>query len=458
MVQLISLVVLSRILSPAEYGVAAMAATVIILANVVGDLGLSMSALQAKDVTDQDRSNLFWLNLCTGVVLGVAIAVLAVPIASFYRQPELAGVLVVFAASMPLAGVSVQYRVEWTRRRKMARVVLVESIAVVSGLLLAVLGGVAGWGAFVFAVQAVWIAAVSCVGLAIGSGWRAGLFRYNGAVGSHGRYGATTLLVQVLNYAASNVDNIIVGRSLGALSLGLYSRAFQLVSMPLQQVASPLTRVLLPGLSAAARVGELEIRLTRLQFMLCWPILLALSILAASAPVLIPLVFGARWAGAVIPLEVLIVGAIFQVLGYCYYWGYLATGRVRALLVAELPGRLLVLAGAPLLVGHGLVVVSSVVALGSLVVWGGSTVALRRQTGVSQVPLALAGLQVVVCALAAAGVAVGVGVLAESIGLGALSQLLTRVVSWGVVASLWLKFVPGAWRSVRQARAEIGLL
>jgi PST family polysaccharide transporter len=122
-----------------------------------------------------------------------------------------------------------------------------------------------------------------------------------------------TTLSRLANFAAANADYFVVGRWLGAAALGLYSRAFQLMSLPMYEFSSVISCVLFP---AYARIQNDTDRLRRaylgaicLSFLVIMP---ALTILAVTAPDLIAICFGPAWTGAALPLQILCIGGVFQ--------------------------------------------------------------------------------------------------------------------------------------------------
>src|SRR5688500_15222187 len=72
--QLISTVLLARLLTPGEHGLIAMAAAVVGFVALFKDLGLSMATVQQRQITDQQVSNLFWLNVSLSFVLMLVTA------------------------------------------------------------------------------------------------------------------------------------------------------------------------------------------------------------------------------------------------------------------------------------------------------------------------------------------------------------------------------------------------
>ena len=127
------------------------------------------------------------------------------------------------------------------------------------------------------------------------------------------RFGTGTSLARLASFAAANGDYFVVGRWLGTTALGLYSRAFQLMSLPMYQFSSVINYVLFP---AYAKIQNDTDRLRRaylgslsLSFLVILP---ALTSLGIAAPELIAGCFGAQWIGATLPLQILCIGGVFQ--------------------------------------------------------------------------------------------------------------------------------------------------
>ena len=91
MIQLVSTVILARILKPEDFGTFGMVTAITTFANLFRDAGLSTAAIQREDLTGKQQSNLFWLNIGVGTILAFLIAASAPLISSFYHRPTLVG-------------------------------------------------------------------------------------------------------------------------------------------------------------------------------------------------------------------------------------------------------------------------------------------------------------------------------------------------------------------------------
>jgi PST family polysaccharide transporter len=214
-------------------------------------------------------------------------------------------------------------------------------LALIGAIILASLD----YGVTALVVQQLIIAVVTATVLVAFSRWLPGLPKRNHSVMSLINYSYPTLAAQILNYFSVNIAQIAIGRTLGATAVGLYSRAYQLFTLPLQQVASPMTRVALPRLARAWRDGSFEETLNRMQLLLNYLLITALLFIVAVAHSLTAILLGDGWESTASTLQILAIGGIFQVLGYTYYWAFLASGKTALILRYETPARVLMIVG-----------------------------------------------------------------------------------------------------------------
>ena len=120
------------------------------------------------------------------------------------------------------------------------------------------------------------------------------------------RFGIGSTGVGLFSYIAQQADYFVVGRWLSSEALGLYTRAFTLVHVPLGMVASVLSPVLFPSFAHVqhdpARVRDILARTVSTIATITWP---TLALFAVTSPELIPSVFGEQWKGAVVPVQIM---------------------------------------------------------------------------------------------------------------------------------------------------------
>lgn len=368
-VQAAAIIILSRILDPRDFGIYAMTAVVVGLALLLSDFGLSLATVQADNISDQLRSNVFWINVLSGTVCALVVVLLAGPIALFYEEPLVRPLLYAVSAMFILNSAYAQYTANASRELRFRHLAVAEVTAQACGLIAAIIAGMAGWGYWALAMQQLSASFVMLMVLVIQSRWFPQLPRAAEPLAPLLRFGKDTLGVQLLNYATNNADSLLLGRFSGAAALGLYDRAFQIFKVPMQQIAAPLTRVALPLLSRVKdtpRFGEVA---GSAQTALTWSLGSVFAVAAVAAEPGIEILLGDRWSAAVPLFTILCFAGMLQAMGYGYYWVFLAKGltglQFRYSLITRIIGVLLIVLGTL----WGALGVSLAVALGNLINW-----------------------------------------------------------------------------------------
>lgn len=313
LVQLLTLVLLARVLTPEDFGLAAIALVVVAFGRLFAQIGVAPALVQRQTLEDRHVATGFVLSVGLGLGLGVLIFALADPLAGIMRMEGLAPVVAVSALAFPiqsLATVSEALLQRQSRFRALA-VSLVVSQAL-GFLLVAFVLALLGWGALALAVAGVAQVALRSallVGLQLhkvrGFDARAG-WELIGFGGGH-------TLAKLGNQIALQGDYIVTGRWLGAEALGLYTRAYQLMTLPASVIGGALDMVLFP---AMARLQGDRDELAR--WFLRGSGAVALLTLPASAAVLVLapeivlVLLGAQWTGLIPALYVLALGMTFR--------------------------------------------------------------------------------------------------------------------------------------------------
>ncbi|WP_310962181.1 lipopolysaccharide biosynthesis protein [Nocardioides terrisoli] len=392
--QAMSIVVLARLLSPSDYGLIAMVTAIVGVAEVLRDFGLTFASVQAKVMTRELQDNLFWLNALAGLVLSVAAYFAAVPIADLYGEPRLVPITHVVCWVFLINGISAQARADLNRRLRFGTLALGDTGAVLIGFVATLVAALLGAGYWALVVQLVLPTILATVFYLVAAGWIPGRYHREVSTMAMLRYGASLVANQVLNYAMINSDSVIIGTRLGAASLGIYDRAFQLLALPLSKLSVPATKVALPLLSRVQAEPERFRRLLlRGQTVVVHPVLLLFSVMVGFGEILIPLVLGGQWHPAVVPFQILCFGGCLNALTVVTNWAFMATGSMRAYLkVTAVTAPVTV---ACMYVGSrwGIDGVAAGFTLGTAAYWPMSLWWLRRQPQVPGIVLLRRGLR-----------------------------------------------------------------
>lgn len=329
-VMLASIVVLARLISPDQYGLMAMAMAMIGIAEIFRDFGLSTAALQAKDLTSQQQSNLWWINLAIGATLTLVVFLLAHPIAGFYGQPDLIPVIQVVSVIYLLGSASTQFRVHINRQLRFVALSTADVVPYALGFFAALWMALLGAGVWALVAQQIVAALSGLILSVIFAHWWPGLPR-RASMSNLVKFGLSLAATQTISYATRNVDSIALGRVWGASVVGTYDRAYQLMVMPLNQINAPLSKVAIPVL---ARLQDEKERLVayirQAQLVAIYVTAAGFALLAALGPQVVEVLLGPAWGPSGLIVSALAVGGVFRSLVQICYWIYMSQGLATA--------------------------------------------------------------------------------------------------------------------------------
>jgi PST family polysaccharide transporter len=248
--------ILARLLAPADYGLYGMVFALEAFLLVFADLGLSMATVQKAELTGPQVSTLFWVNLAFSGLLSLVTASAAPAVAWFYREPRLVGVTLWLAPGFLMAGLGTQHAALMQRRMRFGRLAACDAAALVAGGAAGVWMALKGLGVYAIVGQTLsQTAARSALAWAL-SGWLPGLPVRGSGVRGMLRFGGYLAGFNIVNYFARNLDKVLLGRFWGAAPLGLYTRAYALMTYPISLVSQPMGQVMIPALSRLQKDTE----------------------------------------------------------------------------------------------------------------------------------------------------------------------------------------------------------
>jgi len=313
-------IILAHLLTPHEFGLAGMALLFTGIGVAFGDLALSAAIIQRRELREEDRSTAFWTNVAAGsfiMLFGIAISPL---VADFFGQPSVAPLFAATSVVFLLYALCSTQSALLTREMNFRPLEIRGMVAGFVSAAAAVALAVAGAGAWALVGEALVQAGTSLVLLWTLSDWRPKFMYSRESLRSLGSYSTKTLASQMLGYFVNNVDNLLVGRVLGSVALGLYSVAYSTMFVPVSRISQPLQQVLF---SAFAKIQHEPRRLAD-----AWArgnqVISAVNVpaflgMAVIAPEFVPVVLGQNWEAAVPVLQFLSlagVGATLQTLNW----------------------------------------------------------------------------------------------------------------------------------------------
>lgn len=325
---LLANIVLARLLTPADFGLMAMAAVVLGFVDIFKDLGTGAALIQREEVSDALLSSVFWFNLAFGVLATLAAVACAPLIALAYKEPRVAPVVAGMALSFLLSSMAIVQNSMLQRELQFATLTKIEitaaSVSYAVGIGAALLGhGVWSLVYLVLTNSALFLVLVWTV-----SSWRPRLLFIWSEFRQVMRYSLNLASFNVLFYLAQNVDNVVIGRYLGSESLGWYDLAYRLMTFPLQAISAVFGKVMLPYYSRVQdklpQFRRAFLRVSGAIAFITFPLMLGL--LAVREPFVLT-VFGPRWTPVIALLALFAPLAALRSVQTTTGSIYMATGR-----------------------------------------------------------------------------------------------------------------------------------
>lgn len=342
LIRIASLVILARLLNPRDFGLVGMVTALTGVLSLLRDFGLSSAAIQRDTVTEQQLSLLFWINIALGAMLWLATLAIAPAVAAFYRQPQLLGLTAALGSAFLFNAAGVQHSALLQRCLRFTALAVINVVALIVGTAIAIAGAMAGYGYWALAAMAIASPLVATVGFWFAAGWVPGVPRRGTEIRSMLGFGGSLTLTGMIVYVAYNIEKVLIGRVWGVDAIGIYGRAYQLISIPTENLNSAVGEV---AFSALSRLQADPVRLRRYFLkVLAFVLGLSLPITIASALFADDLVFvllGPHWkdAAAIVRLlaPTVTIFAIINPLGWLIFsMGMVARGVKAAPVLAML--------------------------------------------------------------------------------------------------------------------------
>lgn len=444
----VTIAILTRLLSPHDFGVVAVALTVLPILYLLSDFGFAAYVIQADEVDDRLLSTAFWYSSVSGILLALALGLIAGPIGSLLDVDGLGKVLwgcapavvAVTLASVPQA---------LLKRRMQFRALAMQAVAAsAAGQAVAIALAIAGYG--VWALVGQLVVSELVIGLAawVAAGWWPRLrfsFREFMTMAS---FGTKVVGVQAIGLVRSWGETAIIGSVIGVAGLGYLRIAQKLIQVTQDLSAAAILPVSTVAFARLRENGErlrrAYLRASTVSYAIVAPILV---LVAVGAPSIVPVLFGSGWDDSVLPTQALAIAgiltlgatldqALFYGCGRPGEWFVYALG-VEAVTLATTAGAVhLGLAG----VSIGFTVVAAVA---TVVRWW----LVKRVIGTSFLDLAANFGRVAFTV----GVAGGLGLLTMELtsSLPALVRLIpTGVVVLATHLTLMRTFIPEAYETI----------
>lgn len=336
-ISLVVVGVLSRLLSPDDFGIVAIATVIINFFSIFTDMGISPAIVQQKELTGRDLSDIFSFTVFSGVGISLLFFGASWPIATYYKSEILRTLCQLLALNLFFASANIVPSALFNKNKEFKFIALRSFVIQVASGAAAVAAALLGAGLYALIINpilsSILMFAISYrrypqpLRLTLGLGAMRKIFGYS----------AYQFLFNLINYFSRNLDKLLVGKYLGMSALGYYDKSYRLMMLPLQNITQVITPVMHPILSDfqddRQRLAASYERIVRLLAFAGFPIGVCLFFTAKELTVIL---FGAQWIPSVAVFRILTLSVGLQIILSSSGSIFQASGDTRSLFVCGL--------------------------------------------------------------------------------------------------------------------------
>lgn len=320
--------ILARLLSPNDFGLVAMVVALTGIFDAFTTAGLSSATIQKHEISIEQVSALFWVNILVGILLTLLCAGSAYLISTFYHEPRLLWIAFAIAPGFLLNAAGVQHAALLERNLRYVTLSAIDTSALCVGVVVGVLLALHGFGYWALIAPTLISPAINSLGFWIATGWIPGPPRRGANIRSLLHFGGTVTLNNLVVYIGYNAEKVLLGRFWGAGPLGLYTRAFQLIGIPTATINGAVGAVLFSALSRMqddpARLRNFYLKGYSIVIAVTVPITMFSCVFAHD---IVTVILGPQWTESatifrLLAPTILVFGIINPT-----YWLLIATGK-----------------------------------------------------------------------------------------------------------------------------------
>jgi len=325
---IISIAILARLLTPADFGIIAVAGTVVAAIEILSSFGFDWALLRQRDLSNDYLNTAWTLRILLGLFTLTALGLVAHAAATFYQLPQLQYVLFALGVGSLVGSLENIGTVYFRRDFDFHKEFLLRTISKLSGFLVTVISALMfrSFWALVAGMLAV-RASITFASYGLHRYRpRLTLAKFRELVG----FSSWLLIGNLVDYLSQRFFDLYLGRVFGPSANGLFSVAGEISRMPVSEVAAPINRVAYSKYSEDIRANRGLASSYLTIGSLIWMISLPMCAgIAAVAPEAVALLLGPRWADAETIVRLLALGTVFTVLTANTHYVYWALGHTR---------------------------------------------------------------------------------------------------------------------------------
>ncbi len=318
LLQLAQVAVLTRLLSPADFGIMAIVTVAIGISSLLADGGINRAYVQRQTVSREERSSLYWLGIILGCATSLLLVSLSPTLAKIFGDQRLSPLIMLTSLLFVITSMAQQLRMTAEKKLEFRRIFFIDLVSSLFGFLIALCAAYTGYGVYslVFAVLASATIGSGLAWILLADGWSPMWRLQLRDIRPYLGFGLSLTASNLVSELSRSVDLLLGGRLLTSTALGLYSLPRQLV-FQIQGLVNPIiTRVSFPLISQIQndipRVRRIYLQSLNMIASTNAPLYIGI---AAFAPEIVQLLFGEKWNSATSVLRILAIWGGIRTLG-----------------------------------------------------------------------------------------------------------------------------------------------
>ncbi|MFK7847040.1 MAG: MOP flippase family protein [Rhodothermales bacterium] len=299
-------IVLVRFISPKEFGILGMVTVLTGFAYAFLNFGFAAALIQKDDVSEKDIATVFFISITSGLFLYALFFLGAGPIARFYDKPELVGLVRYISLNFLILSFGIVQSSILIKKLAFKKLAQINIFSILVAGTVAITMATKGYGIWCLVIQSLLLSSLSTILLVSYSGIKVRFGFDKTAFLGMFNFGGHAAADSMLGYWARNLDNLLIGKYLGDISLGLYSKAYSIMLLPLVNFSQVISKVLFPSFSSIqqdhAKIKHVYLKVTRIIAFVTFPLMLVLWALSEN---FVLVVFGEAWQDMIPLLKVL---------------------------------------------------------------------------------------------------------------------------------------------------------
>lgn len=304
---------LARILGPEAYGLVGMITVFSGFANIFVDFGFTSAIIYFQELDDKKLSSVFWFNMAMGILIYLMFFFISPIIANFYNEPKLEVLTKIVTFSVIINSFGALQNAILSKNIDFKAKITTSWVSTILSYSIAFFFAYKGYGVWSLVFQILSVAFFNNLFLWFITKWRPKFHFLLADIKPMFKYGSGIAGTNILGYLTRNLDNVIVGKFLGNAALGLYTRSYGLMMLPLTNISSVFSKVLFPAFSLMKddikSLSSYYLKVIKLIALITFPMMFGLSSVSRE---FVLLFLGPKWIEAIPLISMLSILGAFQ--------------------------------------------------------------------------------------------------------------------------------------------------